>query len=157
MVGKAHRLSWSASGFTVSSSANVIRAICAHTHTHTQTDKHTYKHTKHISPSLRQTATSDGLFPSMDYVWRFTSLQPPLPPPLCAPCLPEWFPMSYWAISRAMALCICVSESVCAYKCVCTSICVWRQGCERLLARDLRRRIYGTGQWFYSCALLPLG
>lgn len=35
MVGKAHGLSWSASGFTVSSSANVIRAICAHTHTHT--------------------------------------------------------------------------------------------------------------------------
>lgn len=35
MVGKAHWLSWSASGFTVSSSANIIRAICAHTHIQT--------------------------------------------------------------------------------------------------------------------------
>lgn len=115
MVGKAHRLSWSASGFTVSSSDNVTRAICAHTHT--------YKNTKQISPSLRQTATSDGLFPSMDYVWRFTSLQPPSLP-LYAPCLPEWFPMSYWAISRGMDLCICVSESICVYKCACISLCV---------------------------------
>lgn len=89
--------------------------MCSHTHT--------YKNTKQISPSLRQTATSDGLFPSMDYVWRFTSLQPPSLP-LYAPCLPEWFPMSYWAISRGMDLCICVSESICVYKCACISLCV---------------------------------
>lgn len=49
MTSKVHRLCWSASGFAVSSSANIIRAICANTHTHTHTQS--YRHT--FLPSLR--------------------------------------------------------------------------------------------------------
>lgn len=73
-------LSWSASGFTVSSSANIIRAICVHTRT--------YKHSKQISPSLRQTATSDGLFPFRGLcleIYITIPLQPP-PSSLSPPC-----------------------------------------------------------------------
>ena len=124
MVGKAHRLSWSASGFTVSSSANVIRAICAHTHTHTQTDKHTYKHTKQISPSLRQTATSDGLFSSMDYVWRFTSLQPPLFPSVPHVSLND----SLWATEPLAVLWLCVY--VCPNLYVPINVCAHLYVCE---------------------------
>lgn len=106
MVGEAHRLSWSASGFTVSSSANVIRTIFAHIHTH--------MNTPNKFPSLRQTATSDGLFASMDYVWRFTlpspSSRPHFPP---CPSLSEWFSINHWATNCGIALCICVWICMC--------------------------------------------
>lgn len=119
MTSKAHRLSWSASGFAVSRSANIIGAVRANTYTH-------------ISLRLRQAVTSDGLFPSMDNAVGFTL---PCPwNPACFPSVPhfppELFSLSYQTISYDMTACIWVPESVCVYKWVCSSICAWKKGCE---------------------------